>query len=319
MFKNYFKTAFRNVKHNKSYALINTFGLTVGIGACFLIFLIVQFESSFDDFHPKKNTIYRVGTEFHNADGISYSDGVGFPIGKGLRIDFPQIKEVASIDKEGGQITVENKTGEQKKLQEDNFYYAEPQFFSIFNFEWLAGNHKTSLNNPNNAVITQATAEKYFGLGPDNYQQALGKTIKYANKNLYTITGILKNLPHNTDFPLSVIVPYSALENTNRKNNLDDWVSTFSGTYTFVVLPPELSVEKFNTQLKAFAKKHKPAESASDSYIAQPLSEIHYDERFGNYNHHTFSHSLINALSLIGIFLIVIACVNFINLATAQA
>ena len=319
MFKNYFKTAFRNLKRNKSYALINTFGLAVGIGACFLIFLIVRFESSFDNFHPKKNSVYRVGTEFHNADGISYNDGVGFPVSKGLRIDFPQIKEVASIDKEGGQITVENKTGEQKKLQEDNFYYTEPQFFSIFNFGWLAGNPATSLSNPNNAVITQATAEKYFGLGPDNYQEALGKTIKYANKNLYTITGILKNPPPNTDFPLSVVVPYSALANTSRKNNLDDWVSTFSGAYTFVVLPQELPVTKFNTQLKAFAKKNKPAESATDSYIAQPLSEIHYDERFGNYNHHTFSHALINALSLIGIFLIVIACVNFINLATAQA
>lgn len=319
MFKNYFKTAWRNLKRNKSYALINTWGLAVGIGACFLIFLIVQFETSFDDFHPKKNSIYRVGSEFHNADGISYNDGVGFPVAKGLRLDFPQIKEVASIDKEGGQITVENRTGEQKKLQEDNFYYAEPEFFNMFNFGWLAGNPKTSLNNPNNAVITQATAEKYFGLGPNNFQDAIGKTIKYANKNLYTITGILKNPPPNTDFPLAVVVPYSALEHTKRKNSLDDWVSTFSGAYTFVVLPKELSVATFNTQLKAFAKRHKPAEAATDSYIAQPLSEIHYDERFGNYNHRTFSHSLIDVLWLIGIFLIIIACVNFINLATAQA
>ena len=319
MFKNYFKTAFRNLKRNKSYAFINTLGLAVGIGTCFLIFLIVQFESSFDDFHPKKNSIYRVGSVFHNDDGIDYSDGVGFPVSKGLRIDFPQLKEVASIDKEGGQITVEGKAGELKKLQEDNFYYAEPDFFEMFNFGWLAGDPKTSLNNPNDAVITQATAEKYFGLGPNDFQDAIGKTIKYANKTLFTVTGILKNPPPNTDFPLAVVVPYSALENTNRKNNLDDWVSTFSGTYTFVVLPKELSAAKFDSQLKAFAKKHKPVESATDSYIAQPLSEIHYDERFGNYNHHTFSHSLINVLSLIGIFLIIIACVNFINLATAQA
>ena len=319
MFKNYFKTAFRNLKRNKSYALINTLGLAVGIAACFLIFLIVRFESSYDDFHSKKNSIYRVGSVFNNADGISYNDGVGFPVAKALRIDFPQIKEVASIDNEGGQITVENKTGDQKKLQEDHFYYAEPEFFSMFNFDWLAGNPKVSLNNPGNAVITQATAEKYFALGPDNYREALGKTIKYNNKNLYTITGILKNPPPNTDFPLAVVVPYSALEHTKRKSSLDDWISTFSGAYTFVVLPPELAVSKFNTQLKAFAKRHKPAEAATDSYIAQPLSEIHYDERFGNYNHHTFSHSLIDALLLIGIFLIIIACINFINLATAQA
>ncbi|MEO8712272.1 MAG: ABC transporter permease, partial [Parafilimonas sp.] len=321
MFKNYFparhfvKTAFRNVKRNKSYTLINTLGLAVGIGACFLIFLVVKFESSFDNFHPKENSIYRVGTEFHDADGISYNDGVGFPVAKALRVDFPQIKEVAAIDREGGQITVEDATAQEKKLQEDNFYYAEPEFFSMFNFSWLAGNPKTSLSNPNNAVLAQATAEKYFG----NWKSAIGKTIKYKNKDLFTITGILKNPPPNTDFPLSIVVPYSALQNTNRKNNLDDWVSTFSGAYTFVLLPDELPVTKFNSQLKAFAKKHKPAESATDSYIAQPLSEMHYDERFGNYNHHTFSHSLINALSLIGIFLIIIACVNFINLATAQA
>ncbi len=315
MFKNYFKTAFRNFRGNKSYTLINTFGLAIGIAACFLIFLVVQFESSFDNFHPQKNSIYRVGTEFHNQDGISYSAGVAFPVATGLRTDFPQIKEVASIYKDGGQITVEDGTTQQKKLQEDNFYYAEPVFFKMFNFPFLAGDAKSALNGPNSAVLTQATAEKYFG----DWKNAMGKTIKYQNKTLYTVKGILKNIPHNSDFPLSVVVSYSALQNTNTKNNLTDWVSTFSQAYTFVVLPPDLPVNKFNTELKAFAKRHKPAEYASDAFIAQPLPEIHYDDRFGNFNGHTFSHSLIKALLLIGIFLIVIACVNFINLATAQA
>ena len=196
-----------------------------------------------------------------------------------------------------------------------NFYYAEPQFFSMFNFPWLIGSPKTSLNNPNSAVLTQATAEKYFG----NWRSAIGKTIKHENKYLYTVTGIIKNIPFNTDFPLSVIVPYSALQHTYVKDNLTDWVSTFGGAYTFVVLPHELPVSKFNAQLKTFAKKHKPAEYSQDAYIAQPLIEMHYDDRFGNYRYHTFSHSLITALSLIGLFLMVIACVNFINLATAQA
>jgi predicted permease len=315
MFKNYFKTAFRNFQRNKSYALINTLGLAVGIAACLLIFLVVQFESSFDNFHPQKNNIYRVGTEFHNQDGVSYSAGVAFPVANGLRIDFPQIKEVASIYRNGGQITVEDPANQEKKLQEDNFYYAEPQFFSIFNFPFLSGDAKTALNDPNSAVLTQATAEKYFG----NWKNAIGKTIKYDNKALFTVKGILKNIPHNSDFPLSVVVAYSALQNTGTKNNLNDWVSTFGQAYTFVVLPPGLPVNKFNSELKAFAKKHKPAEYASDGFIAQPLTEIHYDDRFGNFSDHTFSHSLINVLSLIGIFLIVIACVNFINLATAQA
>src|SRR4051794_21087399 len=106
MFRNYFKTAVRNLGRNKSYALINVLGLAVGIAAALLIFLVIQFETSFDNFHKKKDSIYRIGTEFHNQDGVDYSDGISFPTGPGLRIDFPQIKEVASIFRNGNQITI---------------------------------------------------------------------------------------------------------------------------------------------------------------------------------------------------------------------
>jgi predicted permease len=315
MFRNYFKTALRNLQRNKSYTAINMLGLAIGIASCLLIFLVVKFETSFDDFHSKRNSIYRISTEFHNQDGVSYADGIAFPVAPALRLDFPQLKEVAAIYKNGGQITAEGDKGQLKKIVEDNFYYAEPEFFKMFDFGWVYGNPKISLKNPNDAVLTQLTAEKFFG----TWKNAIGKTIKYQNKTLYTVTGILKNVPSNTDFPLSIVVPYSALSNTYIKSNLNDWVSTFGGACIFAVLPPQMPVAKFNNDLKAFAKKHKPAEYAKDSYIAQPLSDIHYDDRFGNYRGHTFSHSLINALILIGLFLLAIACVNFINLATAQA
>lgn len=290
-------------------------GLAVGVAACLLIFLVVKYETGFDDFHPKKEHIYRVSTEFSHDKVLSYAGGSGLPVAGGIRLDFPQIKEASSILNMAGQITVENGTNSLKKLKEKNFYYADPEFFSMFNFQFLAGDAKSSLKDPNSAILTQATAEKLFG----NWKLAIGKTIKYDNDALFTISGILKNVPANSDFPLSVVVPYSSLANTNLKVNLEDWVSTFGDLYTFVVLPSEYPMEKFNQDLKAFAKKHKPAEYADDSYIAQPLSELHFDERFGNFTDHTFSHSLVNALMLIGIFLIVIACVNFINLATAQA
>lgn len=315
MLKNYFKTAFRNLKRNKSYAFINTLGLTVGIASCMLLFLVIRFETSFDNFHPKKNSIYRVCTEFNNQDGVSYSAGVSFPVAQGIRIDYPQIKEVASMLNRGGQVTVNNGNKQMNKFSEDNIYFAEPEFFSMFHFEWLNGDAATSLKNPNNAVLSQATAEKYFG----NWKDALGKTITLENKNAYIVTGILKNVPVNSDFPLKIVIPYTALKNTNVNSNLTDWVSTYGDASTFIVLPENISPQKFNTDLKAFAKKHKPAEYAKDAYILQPLTETHYDDRMGNYGGHTFSHSLITALSLIGIFLIVIACVNFINLATAQA
>jgi predicted permease len=315
MIKNYFKTAFRNLQRNKSYAAINMLGLAIGIAASLLIFLVIQFESSFDNFHKKKNSIYRIGTKFYTQDGYNYSGGISFPVAQALRIDFPQIKEVASIFRQGGQFTIENESTGSKKLNEDNFYYVEPEFFTIFDFKWLSGSPQTCLNDPHSVVLTQATAEKFFG----DWKTAIGKTIKHENKTLYKITGILKNIPANTDFPLSVVAGYNALQNIYIKNNLNDWVSTFGGAYTFVVLPPELSSKKLDAQLISFAKKHKPAEYAKDAFVTQPLSEIHYDERYGNYPRHTFSHSLITALALIGLFLILVACVNFINLATAQA
>ena len=317
MFRNYFKTAIRNLSRNKNYALINVLGLAVGTAASLLIFLVIQFETSFDNFHKKKDSIYRVATEFHNQDGIDYTAGVSFPVAPQLRIDFPQLEEVACIFRMGdGQITIQkDATNQQKKLHEDNIFYAEPEFFKMFDFGWLAGNAKTSLTETNSVVLTQEVAEKYFG----DWRSAIGKTIKHDNKYTYKVTGIIKNVPANTDFPLSVVVSYSTLKNTNIERNLNDWVSTFGQAYTFVALPAELSLGKFNARLKSFAKKHKPAENAKDVFIAQPLSEMHYDDRFGNYSNHTFSHELVKALALIGIFLITIACVNFINLATAQA
>jgi len=315
MIKNYFKIAFRNLKHNKIYLILNVCGLAVGIAASLLIYTVVIFQLSFDNFHKKKDSIYRVGTEFHTQDGVDYSDGVSFPTGPAIRLDFPQIREVAAIFKNGGQITVLDNTDNPKKFNESNFYYAEPEFFSMFDFEWLSGDATSSLKDPNNAVLTQATAEKYFG----EWKSALGKTIKYENKDPYTITGILKNIPVNSDFPLSVVVPYKALLHTYIANNITDWVSTYGGAYNFVVLPPELTVESLNAQFKNFAIKHKPAEYAQDAPYAHPFTDMHFDDRFGNYNDHVFNHSLIRALALIGLFLLIIACVNFVNLATAQA
>src|SRR6476660_7430987 len=185
MFKNYLKTAFRNLKRNNSYAIINVLVLTVGGAASLLIFLVIQYETSFDNFHKKKNSIYRIATEFHTQDGVGYSDGIAFPVAPALRIDFPQIKEVASIFKNGNQVTIEQSDRQLKKLDEPNFYYAEPEFFKMFDFGWLAGSPQTSLNDPHSAALTQATAEKFYG----DWRSAVGKTFKYGNKTTYKVAG----------------------------------------------------------------------------------------------------------------------------------
>jgi len=316
MIKNYLKTAFRNLMRNRSFAIINVLGLAVGIAASLLIFLVVRFETSYDKFHSKRDHIYRVVSVFNTQDGSTYGAGSPFPVGPALRLDFPQIKEIANTFRRGTQqITIEE-SGKQKKFQSD-VYYIEPEFFNMFDFEWLSGDPKASLSQPANAVLTKEIAEKYFG----TWHSAIGKTIKYNNDNaqVYKISGILKNVPPNTDFPLGIVVSYTTLKGTNIGRNMEDWVSTFGAAYTFVVLPDNYSSGQFNKDLASFAKKHKPAEYAKDSYIAQPLNTIHSDDRFGNYGDHFFSDELVTVLKLIGLFLILIACVNFVNLATAQA
>ncbi|HEV3251466.1 MAG TPA: ABC transporter permease, partial [Puia sp.] len=316
MIKNYLKTAFRNLQRNKSYAIINIFGLAVGVAACLLIFLVIRFETSFDTFHKNRKATYRLISEFHTQDGISYSSGVPFPVAPALRLDYPQLRQVACIfEQEDMQITIPgDQANQRKKLNEKKIFFAEPEFFNVFDFAWLSGDPKTSLSEPNSVVLTQQTAVKYF----TDWKTAIGKTITYDNKYSYKVTGILKDLPVNTDFPINVVISYATLKNTEIKRNLNDWVSTFSDAYTFVVLPTEITPTRFKSDLASFTKKHKPSEYAKDGIILQPLNEIHYDSRTGNYNH-TFSKQLISTLFIIGIFLVVIACVNFVNLATAQA
>jgi putative ABC transport system permease protein len=320
MVRNYFKTAWRNLMRNKSYAAINIIGLSVGIAACTLIFLIIRFETSFDMFHTKKDKIYRVITAFHNPDGINLSSGVPLPISEGLRLDFPQLKQVAQVMQNNGShyaIGNANKGEQVKKFKEDWAYYIEPQFFQIFDYAWLAGDKKTALSEPYTVVLSRDEADKFFG----NWHDAIGKTIKYENKTDLKVTGIIENTPSNTDIPMKLVMSFATLhaKGSDYYGNLHDWVSTFGDNSCFVILPDNLSQAQFDQKLKAFVKKHKPAEYVKDGLQLQSLKNMHYNTEVNVYGGHPFSKQLLNVISIIGLFLLLIACVNFINLATAQA
>lgn len=317
MIRNYFKTAVRNLLRNKSYAAINIIGLAVGISACVLIFIVSQFELSFDNFHKKKDRIYRVVSEFNNPDGKFHSPGVPFPTGPAIRSDIPQVKRVACMMGQNNElITIPQGNAEPKKFKEERgLFYVEPEFFEMFDFAFVSGDPKKALAEPNTVVLTLETAKRYFG----DPNKAIGQTIKHDNRINLKVTGLLKDVPANSDFPLKVVISYATLKNTWVNNNLKDWVSTFSQAYTFVEIPEKYSPAQLDKALLVLNKKYKPAEYQRDLLISQPLTEVHFDDRFGNYNSRTFSKDLITALTLIGLFLLVIACVNFINLATAQA
>jgi predicted permease len=313
MLKNYFKTAWQNLRSHKPYVAINTIGLAAGIAACLLIFLLIQYETSFDNFHKNKERIYRVAAATKTRDGMSYSKGSAFPVAEALRIDYPQLEHVARIyGRDNQQITLLNdKVNALQNKFKENVFFAEPEFFEIFNFPFLAGDSKTALSEINTAVLTQETAEKYFG----DWHTAIGKFIKYGNDKVCKVTGVLKNIPDNTDFPLQVVLSFKTSEGEDFGT---DWAGQDGSLNTFLVLPKNMSSRQFDNDLKALVKKHTPAEYVNHGYILQPLSDIHYESKFGTYRG-TFSKKLITALSLIGLFLLIIACINFINLATVQA
>jgi putative ABC transport system permease protein len=300
------------MKH-KTNSIINVAGLVMGFAAFLLIFLVIQYERSFDDFHANKNNIYRVVRIGKNPVNREYRTGVPFPVTLTLRTEFPQLKNAAAIFGDNNvQVIVTAPDGSTlKKFKEQIVLTAEPQFFEMFDFGLAQGNIVNAINEPNTALLTKDVASKYFG----DWKTAMGKTLKIYGLNI-KVNGVLNDPPSNTDFPLGVVLSYATLMKNGDMNN---WSNISDQNYCFVQLDVNTSVKRFNGLLSAFVDKHiKPVNPGYDLSL-QPLSEIHYDDRYGNFKGRTFSKDLIFALTIISLFLLIIACVNFINLTTAQA
>lgn len=327
MFKNYFLIALKSLKRNISYTFINITGLAIGISVCMTIFLIIQFQISFDNFHSKKDRICRVLTEYHNTNSANpaYSKDVPFPLPKGLKTTFPQIEQVAPVFASHDDILlIPDANGKTIKAfkEEKGVFFTEPSFFKMFDYPLLAGSYE-SLKDPNNVLITKEIAEKYFG----DWKTAQGKTIKLEaggyifehGTEILKVSGILATIPANTDFQLKLVVAYGTGFTGSLIANSTDWEDrTNSGFGCYVLMPPNTSVENFNMQLKTYSREVQSPDN-TDNHIIQPLCAVHYDTQTGNYSNLTISRELINVLWLIAAFILLIACVNFINLSTAQA
>ncbi|MBC7887087.1 MAG: ABC transporter permease [Ferruginibacter sp.] len=312
MIKNYFKIAWRNLKLHKSYAAINIVGLSLGIACSILIFVLISYHLSFDTFHKNQDRVYRITTEWHK-ETIDYSGAVPAPVGKVVKSEFTFAEKTARvIDYDGMLISLPGEKDPKKFMEESGVVFAEPEFFDILDFPLLKGDKAQVLKNPNSAIITQKLAKKYFGK-----QEAIGKTIRLNNSTNFIITGILKNIPPNTDRRQEIYLSYQNIKERAAYLASDSsWGGVYSGCQLFTLLKPGVSAAQVNNELKSIVKKYyKGRDLAIWNFKLQPLSDIHFNIKLGGYADKKY----LWALFFIGFFLIITACVNFINLATAQA
>jgi putative ABC transport system permease protein len=320
MIRNYFKIALRNIGRHKVFSAINIVGLAIGIAASLLLFLVISYEYSYNKYNRNFARIGRIYTQSKDADGISYNPGVPHPLLPILRTEFPQVKFAPVNSSFGSQITVLTNTGnpDKKFIESQNVFFLDPEFFKVFDNRMLAGN-PSSLAEPNSVILSKKLAAKYF----NDWQNAVGRTLKMDNALTLKVTGVVDDMPLNSDLRLDVAVSYETLKQ-NRDLGLfgytEEWGSLSSNFQVFALFPDKASMSAYSERLKALSnKQYKESRRAGRLHLIQPLEQLHYDTDLESFGDHITSKSTLITLSFIGILIILMACINFVNLSTAQA
>lgn len=313
MLKNYFTVAFRNLLRQKGSAILNISGLTLGVTASIILFLLLQHLKSFDTFQSKYDRIYRVVTSSDGNDGKNYTSGIPSVLPPAFRLDFPEAEEVVFTQyNSNALILVPQKNGESKKFQEEaGVVYTESNFFRIFDGTMLIGDASKSLDEPNEAIISKKLAKKYF-----DREDVVGEIIKYGEKE-YKIGAVMADPPNNTDFPFTLMLSYETIRKEIEEHG---WNSIWSDEQCYFLLKEGESIASVESRMDDFTKKHNNERNFDNTrYGIQTLADLHFDDRYGNYSYNTVSKASLMAMGIIGAFLILTACINFVNLATAEA
>ena len=325
MLKNYFITAFRNFRHHKVFTLINILGLSVGISAALVIYLIVQYDFSFEKSQKDGDRIYRVVSDMKFAGEPFHNSGVTNPLPDAASKEMTGLEASAAIYVYNPKVTIRSATGTKpavfKNQQEVTF--ADEHYFNLFSFyTWLAGSPRASLASPFQVVLTEGRAKIYFpGSAPS---RAIGRTIVYDDSITATVTGILKDPDLTTDFNFKEFISRSTISNSGLKENMggSDWFSINGNSQFFVKLTPGTRPAQAEAQLAQLRKKYaKDQPDNGDVTIQhlQPLSDIHFNADYGSFNQHIAHKPTLYGLILVAVFLLLLGCINFINLTTAQA
>jgi putative ABC transport system permease protein len=329
MLRNYLKIALRNLLRNKVYSVINILGLAIGVCACLVIFLLGSFELSFENFQPDRDRIYRITSGFKNSEGESSSNaGLSSPMPIVIRQEITGFESLTACHVWTPKASIPNERNDSKDLpktwknDDSEVLVCEPQYFQIFQYEWLQGNLKNALKMPNEVVLTEKEAERYFGKIP--LEQVMGKQIFFNDSLATTVTGIVKTLPKNTDFNFKTFISYKSIESKKwrKEFQLDEWTNTNSSSMAFVKLLEKTSPKTVNSQFAVFMKRHLDAKdqwNVGRSLALQPLSDIHYNAEIQDNYSRVVHLPTLYALMGIAMFLLLIAAINFINLATAQS
>ena len=332
MLSNPFRILFRRLWRKRTFSFLNIAGLAVGIAASLLIFLIIRYETNYESYNSKKDRIYRVVTSHFKRSNGELDDHIGFipfTLPDAMRLDFPALEKVAAVGTIGGaQIHIPGRPGkelEDEKVfkEDDGLFWTEPSFYDMFDYEWLEGN-ASGLKDPNTAVITESMANTWYG----NWRNAVGKTIQMWSFRIpLRVVGVFKDLPANTDMQVRMGASYATFRKLVPEpftvNNTGAWDYVPWGTVCFVLVQKEQEVRRLESQLPLFVKKYYSEDGEQSltrtSLHFQPLGKMHLDENFSTYKGDALTHKELWSLGLIGLFLLIVACINFINLATAQS
>ena len=316
MLSNHLILALRNVRKRPTFALIHVVGLSLGLMSSLLIFLFVYFHLSTNTFYPDFHRIYRVVLDMHVSDGsIEYESGTSVPMAQALKDEYAAIEQVGFCMPfyRTPQLAIPTTTGEPRRFLEDNgVAYADQGFLMMFGHRLVEGSSATALANPNQVVITERQASKYFGEGSGS---VLGKTIRMNNQTDLVVSGVVEDYPKNTDFAIDVWVSMPTLKVMKPSYQTENFSWIGSNNWTFVKLSRHSDALSINAQLSGFVSKYLGDEFAHWQFHLQPLSDMHFDTRYGG----TLRKPLLHLLSTVALFIILIACINFVNLSTAQA
>lgn len=319
MFRSYFIIAWRNLLRNKINAFINIAGLALGISASLAIYLVVSFELSYKNGSPDTERTYRVVW--------GNSGAVPDPVPFALRNEAGSLETLAYFHNYDAKVAIPGNEGAGKLFdypqwgrERSDIIIAEPQYFSIFKYHWLAGDAATALSAPFLVVLTESKAYKYFGKQP--FGDMIGRTIIYNDSLRLTVSGIVKDPAKNTVFPFRDFISFMTVDHSFLKNEFrfNNWEEANIGAQTFVKLREGVTAQSFNSRLTAFARSHLSKNALKDgTFRLQPLADMHFTSNYADLYSPRVHLPTLYALILIAGFILLAAVINFINLSTAQS